>query len=54
MIQMYITSIYEETIDEAPFVYKTADGIIQAVEETMGIIKPIYIFKAKNYSTKFY
>lgn len=51
MSQVYTTSVCEETIDEAPFVYKPADEIIQAVEETMEItkvIKPIYNFKAKN------
>lgn len=51
MSQVYTTSVCEETIDEAPFVYKPADEIIQAVGETMEItkvIKPIYNFKAKN------
>lgn len=51
MSKVYTTSVCEETIDEAPFVYKPADEIIQAVRETMEItkiIKPIYNFKAKN------
>ena len=48
---VYSTSIVEETIDEAPFVYKPMQEIIDNIGETAEIekiIKPIYNFKAKN------
>lgn len=51
MKDIYSTSIVEETIDEAPFVYKTMQEIIDNTKDTIDIIKiikPIYNFKAKN------
>lgn len=48
---IYTTSVVEETIDEAPFVYKTMEEIINNIKDTVEIqkiIKPIYNFKAKN------
>lgn len=48
---IYSTSIVEETIDEAPFVYKPMQEIIDNIQDTVEIvkiIKPIYNFKAKN------
>jgi len=51
MKDVYSTSIVEETIDEAPFVYKPIQEIIDNIKDTVEIekiIKPIYNFKAKN------
>lgn len=51
MKDVYSTSVVEETIDEAPFVYKPMQEIIDNIKETVEIekiIKPIYNFKAKN------
>ena len=51
MKEVYSTSVVEETIDEAPFVYKPMQEIIDNVKDTVEIekiIKPIYNFKAKN------
>lgn len=51
MKNIYSTSVVEETIDEAPFVYKPMQEIIENIEDTVEIqkiIKPIYNFKAKN------
>ena len=48
---IYSTSIVEETIDEAPFVYKPMQEIIDNIKDTVEIeriIKPIYNFKAKD------
>ena len=48
---IYSTSIVEETIDEAPFVYKPMQEIVENIKDTVEIqkvIKPIYNFKAKN------
>ena len=48
---IYSTSIVEETIDEAPFVYKPMKEIIDNIKDTVEIekiIKPVYNFKAKN------
>lgn len=48
---IYTTSISEETIDEAPFVYKPMQEIIDNIQDTveiLKIIKPIYNFKSKN------
>ena len=48
---VYSTSVVEETIDEAPFVYKPMQEIIDNIQDTVEIvkiIKPIYNFKAKN------
>lgn len=51
MKDIYTTSVVEETIDEAPFVYKPIQEIIDNIQNTVKIekiIKPIYNFKAKN------
>ena len=51
MANIYSTSVIEETIDEAPFVYKPMQEIIDNIQDTVEIekiIKPIYNFKAKN------
>ena len=51
MKAVYTTSVVEETIDEAPFVYKPMQEIIDNIQDTVEIqkiIKPIYNFKAKN------
>lgn len=51
MKNIYSTSVLEETIDEAPFVYKPIQEIIDNIQDTVEIekiIKPIYNFKAKN------
>ena len=51
MKDIYSTSVLEETIDEAPFVYKPIQEIIDNIQDTVEIekiIKPIYNFKAKN------
>ena len=48
---IYTTSVVEETIDEAPFVYKPIQEIIDNIKDTVEIekiIKPIYNFKATN------
>lgn len=46
---IYTTSVNEETIDEAPMVYKPMQDIIDCIGDTVEIekiIKPIYNFKA--------
>lgn len=51
MENIYTTSVNEFTIDEAPFVYKTLDEILEKIEPTVevtNIIKPIYNFKASE------
>lgn len=51
MKDIYSTSVLEETIDEAPFVYKPMQEIIDNIKDTVEIekiIKSIYNFKAKN------
>lgn len=51
MKDVYSTSVAEDTIDEAPFVYKPMQEIIDNIKDTVKIekiIKPIYNFKAKN------
>lgn len=51
MKDIYSTSVVQETIDEAPFVYKPMQEIIENIKDTVEIkkiIKPIYNFKAKN------
>lgn len=48
---IYTTSVNEETIDEAPFVYKPMKEIIDCISDTVDIIKiikPIYNFKASD------
>lgn len=49
MKDIYTTSVNESTIDEAPFVYKPMQEIIDYIGDTVDIIKiikPIYNFKA--------
>jgi RNA-splicing ligase RtcB len=51
MKDIYSTSVVEATIDEAPFVYKPMQEIIDNIKDTVEIekiIRPIYNFKAKN------
>lgn len=51
MKNIYTTSVNENTIDEAPFVYKPMQEIIDCIGDTIDIvkiIKPIYNFKANN------
>jgi len=51
MVGIYTTSVNEHTIDEAPSVYKPKKEILNLVKETvdiLGIIKPIYNFKANT------
>ncbi len=48
---IYTTSVNQSTIDEAPFVYKPMQEIIDNIRDTVeieNIIKPIYNFKASN------
>ena len=48
---IYSTSVNEETIDEAPMVYKPMEEIIEHIKDTVEIekiIKPIYNFKASK------
>lgn len=48
---IYTTSVCNETIDEAPMVYKPMKEIIKHIKKTVKIIeiiKPIYNFKAKE------
>ncbi len=48
---IYSTSVNENTIDEAPMAYKSAQEIINNIKDTVRvvkIIKPIYNFKAEN------
>lgn len=51
MKDIYSTSINENTIDEAPMVYKPMEEILKNIKDTVEvikIIKPIYNFKANN------
>lgn len=48
---IYTTSVNEQTIDEAPMVYKPMEEILEYIKETVDvekIIKPIYNFKANE------
>ncbi len=48
---IFTTSVSEETIDEAPMVYKPMDEIIENIKDTVDIleiIKPVYNFKASE------
>ena len=48
---IYTTSISEDTLDEAPMVYKSMQEIIDCIGDTVEIeriIKPIYNFKASE------
>lgn len=49
---IYTTSVNEDTLDEAPMVYKPMQDIIGAISDTVDIIeviKPVYNFKASTY-----
>lgn len=51
MKDIYTTCVSFDTLDEAPFAYKDAQEIMQAIEPTAEIlehIKPIYNFKASD------
>jgi len=51
MKDIYTTSVTKSTIDEAPFVYKPMQEILDNIKDTVEIekiIKPIYNFKAIN------
>ena len=51
MKNIYTTSVNEYTIDEAPFVYKTLNEILNHIGDTVEvekIIKPVYNFKANK------
>ncbi len=51
MKNIYTTSVSKETLDEAPFVYKPMQEIIDNIGDTVDIlkiIKPIYNFKASE------
>lgn len=51
MKDIYTTSVKEETLDEAPMVYKPMQEIIDCIGDTIEIekiIKPIYNFKANE------
>lgn len=48
---IYTTSVNEQTIDEAPMVYKPMEEILEHIKDTVEvekIIKPIYNFKAND------
>ncbi len=48
---IYTTSVNTDTIDEAPMAYKPMESIINAIGDTVDIIKqikPLYNFKANN------
>ena len=48
---IYTTSVNNDTIDEAPMVYKPMDEIMELIKDTVDvveIIKPIYNFKASG------
>ncbi|NLG31747.1 MAG: RtcB family protein, partial [Acholeplasmataceae bacterium] len=50
MKEIYLTSVSKDTLDEAPFVYKPIEMILENIKDTVKvekIIKPIYNFKAK-------
>ena len=51
MKDIYTTSVREETKDEAPFVYKPIEEILEKIkptDEVTKIIKPVYNFKASE------
>ena len=51
MVNVFTTSVSNETIDEAPMVYKPMQEIIDCIKDTVEIIdviKPIYNFKASE------
>lgn len=51
MSEVYSTSVCESTLDEAPQAYKPMQAIMDAIHDTVDVvkvIKPVYNFKAKN------
>jgi RNA-splicing ligase RtcB len=51
MSGIYTTSVTEETVDEAPFVYKSLEEILYHITPTVEVtrvIKPVYNFKASG------
>ena len=51
MAVIYTTSVNEKTIDEAPMAYKSLDGIIDVIRDSVDMIeimKPVYNFKASD------
>ena len=51
MSGIFTTSVSEETLDEAPMVYKPMDEIVENIKDTVDIleiIKPVYNFKASE------
>lgn len=47
----YMSSINENTLDEAPMAYKSLEDIIDVIRESVDVIdvmKPIYNFKASD------
>ena len=51
MNNIFTTSVNEETLDEAPFVYKPADEIMKYITPTVeitNVIKPVYNFKSSH------
>lgn len=56
MFGIYTTSVCEETIDEAPMVYKDSKEIKQLISPTVRIVNhihPVYNFKAKSLDETF-
>lgn len=56
MKDIYTTSVCNETIDEAPMVYKSPEQIMEDIMPTVDIIKvikPLYNFKAKTPDSSF-
>lgn len=55
MAGIYTTSVSQETLDECPMAYKSIESIIGNIGDTVKIekiIKPIYNFKASDYSRR--
>lgn len=55
MSEIYSTSVCEGTLDEAPQAYKPMQSILEAISDTVDIvkiIKPIYNFKARDLEIK--
>ena len=51
MGKVYTSSVVESTKDEAPFVYKSINEILEKIVptvEVLKIIKPVYNFKDHN------
>jgi hypothetical protein len=46
---IYCTCIDSGTLDEAPFAYRDADAILEAIRDTVEVtkfLKPVYNYKA--------